>query len=90
MDLGNGTGYDTSYGFNGTIGWKTDLDSHGVSFRQLSGTILAAAIREADFYSEINLQQLYSAMRLKGNKRIANRHSSNSLEKYLLDIQKSG
>ena len=73
MDLSNGTGYDTSYGFNGTTGWETDLDSGGVRSRTLSGAKLAAAIREADFYSEIKLKQLYSGMRLKGNKRIAGR-----------------
>jgi CubicO group peptidase (beta-lactamase class C family) len=73
ISLSNGTGYDTSHGFNGAIGWGAEIGSNGVRFNRLSGAKLVAAMREADFYSELKLKHLYSGLRLKGNKRIASR-----------------
>ena len=73
FSLSNGTEYDTSHGFNGAIGWGSEIGKNGVRFNKLSGAKLVAAMREADFYSGIKLKQLYSGLRLKGNKRIASR-----------------
>jgi zinc protease len=51
-------------GFNGTIAWELEPDSGVVHDK--SGLELATAKREAEFYEELKLKELYPRMTLKG------------------------
>ena len=57
-------------GFNGTIGWSQDPQS---GFRELTGAELADTKREADFYKEIKLKQLFPKMTLTGKEKVGER-----------------
>jgi hypothetical protein len=69
--LGNGIGFTVSRGFNGTAGWALNPTDGG--FRELSGTGLAAEKRDAEFYWEINLKELYPKMALIGQVQVGDR-----------------
>src|SRR5262249_7249129 len=64
VKLGNGIEFEISRGFNGTAGWSLNATEGG--FRELSGTELASEMREAEFYREIKLRELYPKMALIG------------------------
>jgi CubicO group peptidase (beta-lactamase class C family) len=66
--LGNGIEFEVSRGFNGAEGWA--LNPTDVGFRELSGTELAAEKREADFYWDIKLKELYPKMALLGQVKV--------------------
>jgi outer membrane lipoprotein-sorting protein len=55
-------------GFSGTVGWSSDPQS---GLRELSGSELAAAKLDAEFYRDIKLKELYPKMELKGKEKIA-------------------
>lgn len=57
-------------GFNGTIGWSQDPQS---GLRELTGAELADARRDAEFYREIKLKQLYPKMTLVGKEKVGER-----------------
>ncbi len=69
--LKEGSAFDISQGFNGTIGWS--LNTAGGGFRELTGTELAAERREAEFYGEVKLKELYPKMTLKGEAKVGER-----------------
>ena len=64
VKLGNGFEFEVSGRFNGVIGWSLDPTDGG--FRELSGTELAAKIRDVEFYWGIKLKELYPKMALIG------------------------
>jgi hypothetical protein len=68
VKLGNGIEFEISRGFNGTVGWSLNATEGG--FRELSGTELASEKREAEFYREIMLRELYPKMALKGQAKV--------------------
>ncbi len=55
-------------GFTGTAGWSSDPQS---GMRDLSGSELAAAKLDAEFYRDIKLKELYPKMELKGKEKLA-------------------
>jgi CubicO group peptidase (beta-lactamase class C family) len=59
---------DVLEGFNGTVGW-----SNSDRFRKLEGAELAVKKREAEFYREIKLKELYPRMILNGTEKIGDR-----------------
>jgi CubicO group peptidase (beta-lactamase class C family) len=69
VKLSNGVEFEISRGFNGAVGWALNPTSGG--FRELSGTELAAEKRDAEFYWEIKLKELYPKMLLVGQAKIA-------------------
>src|SRR5215475_3106109 len=69
--VGNGREFELSRGFNGTEGWALNPTDGG--FRELSGTKLAEQKRDADFYREIKLKELYPKMALMGEVKIGDR-----------------
>jgi hypothetical protein len=54
-------------GFNGATGWSQDQQT-GV--RRMSGRELAAMKRDADFYRDVRLKELYSSLSLTGKETI--------------------
>jgi hypothetical protein len=64
VKLGDGYEFEVSRGFNGAVGWSLDPTEGG--FRELGGTELAAKKRDAEFYWEIKLKELYPKMALIG------------------------
>lgn len=64
IKLGNGIKFEVSRGFNGAVGWSLNPTDGG--FRELSGTELAAEKRDAEFYWEIKLKELYPKMAFIG------------------------
>jgi hypothetical protein len=60
--------YDSSRGFNGAVGWSLNMTETG--FRELSGHGLAAEKREAEFYREIKLRELYPKSTLAGKEKV--------------------
>jgi zinc protease len=58
-------------GFNGTTAWVLEPDSGVVHDK--SGLELATAKREAEFYEEIKLKELYPRMTLKGMEKVGAR-----------------
>jgi hypothetical protein len=85
--------YDSSRGFNGAVGWSLNMTETG--FRELSGHGLAAEKREAEFYREIKLRELYSKLTLAGKERVGDREAyvveatpaEGDLEKLYFDVQ---
>ena len=69
VKLGNGVEFEVSRGFNGAVGWSAN-PTDGV-VRELIGTELAAEKRDAEFYWEIKLKELYPKMLLVGQAKIA-------------------
>src|SRR5262245_23475588 len=67
--LSNGAEFEISRGFNGAVGWALNPTNGG--FRELSGTEQAAEKRDAEFYWEIRLKELYPKMLLLGQAPIA-------------------
>jgi hypothetical protein len=55
-------------GFNGTVAWALEPDSGVVHDK--TGLELAAAKRDAEFYEEIKLKELYPRMTLKGVEKV--------------------
>jgi zinc protease len=55
-------------GFNGTLAWALEADSGVVHDK--SGLELASAKRDAEFYEEIKLKELYKRMTLKGVEKV--------------------
>src|SRR5262245_23794612 len=62
--LGNGIEFEISRGFNGAVGWSFNPTNGG--FRGLSGNELAAQKRDAEFFWELKLKELYPKMALIG------------------------
>jgi len=62
-----GVGTDAE-GFDGTIAWAVEPDSGVV--HEKSGLDLASARRDADFYEDLNLKELYPRMTLKGVEKV--------------------
>src|SRR5215510_912209 len=65
--------YDSSRGFNGAVGWSLNMTETG--FRELSGHGLAAEKREAEFYREIKLRELYPKSTLAGKEKVGDREA---------------
>lgn len=55
-------------GFDGTIAWELEPDSGVV--HEKTGLELASARREADFYEDIRLKELYTRMTIKGVEKV--------------------
>jgi len=68
-----GFAFDISHGFDGASGWS--LNVAGAGIRELSGKDLDAVKREAEFYSETKLKELYPRMTLKGKMRVGAREA---------------
>lgn len=51
------------YGFDGTVGWDWRL---GAGTTRLSGSLLAATRRDAEFYWQVKLRELFPTMVFKG------------------------
>jgi len=66
-----GEGNTAARGFNGAQGWSRNYAEEGL--RTLTGAELLSDQREADFYREINLRQLYSTLNLKGERKVDGR-----------------
>jgi len=69
-------------GFNGTIGWSRDYSEQGL--RVLTGAELIADKRDADFYKETRLRDLYPTMVLKGKAKV------DELDAYLIEATPAG
>ena len=54
-------------GFNGSVGWEQDAQGN---LRRLSATEVAAAKRDNDFYSDLNMRSAYSSMNLSGKEKV--------------------
>jgi len=68
-----GLAFDIAHGFDGASGWS--LNVAGAGFRELSGKELAAEKRDAEFYSETKLKELYPRMTLKGKMKVGAREA---------------
>ena len=66
-----GEGNTAARGFNGELGWSRNYAEEGL--RTLAGAELLSDQREADFYREINLRQLYPTLNLKGKQKVGGR-----------------
>ena len=55
------------WGFNGTVGWQ---DNPQVGLQDVTGNQLAAMKRNADFYRDIKLKELYPNMTVKGKEAV--------------------
>ena len=55
------------FGFNGTIAWSQDPQT---GLREMAGAELADTKRDAEFYKEIKLKQLYPKMTLTGKEKV--------------------
>lgn len=65
IDIG---GFGTiSQAYNGSVGWAQDPTS---GLREMSGAELIAAKREAEFYGDIKLKQLYPKMTVKSKEKV--------------------
>jgi zinc protease len=60
-------------GFDGHVAWELEPDS-GVAHEK-SGLELATAKREAEFYADIKLKELYSSLTLKGVEKVGAREA---------------
>jgi len=58
------------FGFNGTVGWQ---DTPQTGLQDLTGGQLAARKRNADFYREIKLKEIYPKMIVKGKESVNGR-----------------
>lgn len=67
-----GIGTDAE-GFNGTVAWALEPDSGVV--HEKSGLDLASAKRDAEFYEDIKLKELYPRMTLKGVEKVGLRQA---------------
>jgi hypothetical protein len=54
-------------GFNGSVGWSEDPQS---GLRELAGAELSDTKRDAEFYREIKLKQMFSKLELKGKDKV--------------------
>src|SRR5215475_11818691 len=70
-----GFGFDISHGFDGVVGWSVNKAVMGPGFRELSGKELAAEKRDAEFYSEVRLKELYPRMTLRGKMKVGVREA---------------
>lgn len=68
-------------GFNGTVGWTMDPDEGP---KDMTGTDLAGAKVEFDFYREIKLKELYPKMVVKGKEKVGN------AEAYVIEATPAG
>jgi len=73
FSLGDGATLDASNGFNGTLGWGSEISGSTVHVTRLRGPELALVMRNADLHSEIALQQQYADTRLTGSRTIGGR-----------------
>jgi hypothetical protein len=64
-------------GFNGSVGWVQELG--GLSMRRVEGAELAAMKRDADFYREVRLKELFSKLTFAG-KLSVDGHDTNVIE----------
>ena len=85
--------FEVSRGFNGKVGWSLNASEGG--FRELDGIELAKEKREAEFYRELKLKELYPKMALIGQVKV-NDHMTYCIEanptegcpeKWYFDIQ---
>ncbi|HKQ73182.1 MAG TPA: hypothetical protein VJ810_05600 [Blastocatellia bacterium] len=77
VKLANGIEFEISRGFNGAVGWSLNATEGG--FRELSGIELASEKRDAEFYREIKLRELYPKMALKGQVKVGD-HTAYCIE----------
>ena len=63
--------FDASRGFDGTVAWSLNVTETG--FRELHGADLAAVRRDAEFYREIKLRELYPTMSVAGIAKVGGR-----------------
>jgi hypothetical protein len=59
----NLSGLEARTGFNGSVGWVQEF---GITLRRVEGAELAAMKRDADFYREVKLKDLFSKMTFAG------------------------
>ncbi len=59
-------------GYDGTVAWE---DSPMTGARDLSGVELAARKRDADFYRELHLKELFSQVAVKGKEKVGEREA---------------
>jgi CubicO group peptidase (beta-lactamase class C family) len=64
----NGKRFDLLTVFDGAVGWEFNPTNAG--HREICGDELASMRRNAEFYRDINLRELYSKVTLKGKERI--------------------
>jgi zinc protease len=62
--------------FNGTVGWAQEPQS---GLRELTGTELAAAKREGEFYSDIKIKEMFTKLTVTGKAKVG------SNEAYVID-----
>lgn|GEM_PF-849827 len=67
----NGARFELLTGFDGVIAWEFNLTS--TSHRRPSDAELTAKSRNAEFYREIKLKELYPKMTLKGEQKVGGR-----------------
>lgn len=60
-------------GYNGTVGWMDDLT---LGLRRVEGAELAAMKRDAEFYKEIRLKELYSSISFEGKQSVEGRNAN--------------
>jgi hypothetical protein len=88
-----GANGEASQGFNGSTGWSMNVTEAG--FRELQGIALATAKRNAEFYWELKLRELYPSMTTRGTSKVADRDawvvdatpSGGSPERFFFDAQ---
>jgi CubicO group peptidase (beta-lactamase class C family) len=71
IKFSNGHELNNSRGFDGATGWSLNATEN--KFRELNGRELAAEKRDAEFYRDIKLRELYPQMTLKGKVKISAR-----------------
>ncbi len=64
---------EASSGFNGEVGWSLNTTQNGL--RELTGAGLARQKREAEFYKEIKIRELYARLTLAGKKKVGDREA---------------
>src|SRR5262245_47642456 len=68
VKVGADIAFEVSRGFNGKVGWSLNASEGG--FRELDGVELAKEKREAEFYRELKLKELYPKMALIGQVKV--------------------
>jgi hypothetical protein len=68
IKFSNGHELNNSRGFDGASGWSLNATEN--KFHELNGRELAAEKRDAEFYRDIKIKELYPQMTLKGKVKI--------------------
>ena len=72
---------EASQGFNGTTGWSLNMSENGL--RELTGAGLAGARRQAVFYGDLTLKELYTTLTFAGRGKIGGH------ETYIVDASQA-